>query len=287
MDVGKQAIRTDAAARHEPARGALKDDRAANARAETCLADRVGNGRKNREADGRWVKDALRHLGRHHDGPHPHGYIDRELDTAAKNLRRYRSATGGIQDYSDEEIEEHPLVTEAEDRNRRRFVASTLTATSGNDYNNRGLRELKDGGRFEFNDHWESEIGTRNPVNVARNPDAYAAFGAAQVRSGGGLVADRRGNRIYVSGTIKHGFDEETKDEQKEREAAGNFIEPETNLYNFDRGIGSGAARDLEPIGAAKPFRMRYDRVQDLDAEVDLRPNGSFLVHRAKWGAIR
>lgn len=209
------------------------------------------------------------------------------LDTAAKNLRRYRSAKGGIQDYSDEEIEDHSLVTEAEDSNRSRFVASTLTATSGNDYNNRGLRELKDGGRFEFSDHWESAIGTRNLFNVARNPDAYGAFGAAQVKSGGGLVANRKGNRIHVSGTITHGFDEETKDERKKREAVGNFVEPETNLYNFDRGIGSGAARDLEPIGAAKPFRMRYDRVQDLDAEMEVQPNGSLLVRRAKWGAIR
>jgi hypothetical protein len=210
------------------------------------------------------------------------------LDTAAKNLRRYRSAVGGVHEYTDHEIEEHPLITEAEDSNRSQFIAKTLTGTAGNEANNRGLRGLRDGGRFEFKDHWESAIGTNNPVNVARNPDTYAAFGAAQIRSGGDLVANRRGDKIFITGTVRHGFDEETPDERSRREAAGNFVEPEVNLYNFNKGaIGSGAARDLEPIGAAKPFRMRYDRVQDVEAEVDIQPNGSLLVRRTKWGAIR
>ena len=50
------------------------------------------------------------------------------LDTAAKNLRRYRSGLGGTQVYSDREIEEHPLITEAEDTNRTRITSRTLPA---------------------------------------------------------------------------------------------------------------------------------------------------------------
>ena len=101
-------------------------------------------------------------------------------------------------------------------------------------------------------------------------------------------MAHRKGNRLYVTGTVRHRFDEETEEEKQERRARGDNSEKEDNIYNFNRGaIGSGAARDLEPIGAAKPFRMQYDRVQDLEAELEYLPDGRLLLRRSKWGAIR
>lgn len=54
------------------------------------------------------------------------------LDTATKNLRRYRSAVGGTQAYSDQEIEKHPPVTEAEDTNRTLFTSRTLVGMIDN-----------------------------------------------------------------------------------------------------------------------------------------------------------
>jgi hypothetical protein len=91
-----------------------------------------------------------------------------------------------------------------------------------------------------------------------------------------------------VKGTVRHGFDEETAEERGKRRARGDWSEREENAYNFNEGgIGSGAARDLEPTGAAKPFRMQYDRVQDLEAELEYAPDGGLLLRRAKWGAIR
>lgn len=46
-----------------------KDNRSTTVRPETCLTDKVGNGRTNHQADVRWVKEALRHLGRYDAGP--------------------------------------------------------------------------------------------------------------------------------------------------------------------------------------------------------------------------
>jgi hypothetical protein len=211
-----------------------------------------------------------------------------ELDTAAKNPRRYRSAVGGTQVYSDQEIEEHPLITEAEDSNRTRFLAQTVTAQSGNNYNNDRLLNLRDGGEFRFVDHYKASGKLDSFISKLRNPNTFAAFGPFDVRSTSDLVARRKGNRLYVTGTVRHGFDEETEQERKDRLAKGDPREREENMYNFNKGaIGSGAAADLEPIGAAKPFRMQYDRVQDLETELEYAPGGGLLLRSAKWGAIR
>lgn len=61
-----------------------------------------------------------------------------------------------------------------------------------------------------------------------------------------------------------------------------------TVRHGFDEGaLGGGGARDLEPAGAAKPFRMQFDRNQGLEAELEYQPDGRLLLRRAKWGAIR
>jgi hypothetical protein len=67
---------------------ATGDAAASNARPDTRLSGMVGNGRANRRADVRWVKDALARLGRYADGPEPHGYIDRELHDAICGCQR-------------------------------------------------------------------------------------------------------------------------------------------------------------------------------------------------------
>jgi hypothetical protein len=210
------------------------------------------------------------------------------LDTAAKNLRRYRSGIGGTQTYSDEEIAEHDLITEAEDRNRTRFISQTLTARTGKEDLNDHLLTLKDGDEYRIQDHWKSSAKLNGVIEKLLHPDTFEAFGQFDVRSTSDLKARRKGNRLYVTGTVRHGFDEETEQEKNKRQAKGDYSKKEENMYDFNEGAtGSGAARDLEPIGAAKPFRMQYDRVQDLEAEVEYMPDGRLLVRSAKWGAIR
>ena len=210
------------------------------------------------------------------------------LDTAAKNLRRYRSAAGGTQTYSDKEIEEHPLVTEAEDSNRTLFTSRSLTGQTQNVNLNNRLLNLRDGGKEKINDFWKTPGKLQGTMDKLHHPGTFAAFGPFDVRSTSDLVARRKGNKLYVTGDVRHGFDEETEKEITDREARGDFTPREENFYNFNKGAnGSGAARDLEPIGAAKPFRMQYDRVQSLDAEAEYMPDGRLLVRSAKWGAIR
>lgn len=210
------------------------------------------------------------------------------LDTAAKNLRRYRSAVGGTQVYSDQEIEEHPLITEAEDTNRSQFTARTLTGQTDNEELNSRILNLPDGGTDVINDHWKTPGNLKSAWNKLRHPNTFASFGSFDVKSNSNLTLRRKGNKLFVTGTVRHGFDEETEEERNIREAKGDFTQKEENIYNFNKGaIGSGAARELEPIGAAKPFRMQYERVQDLEAEAEYMPNGRLVVRSAKWGSIR
>lgn len=210
------------------------------------------------------------------------------LDTAAGNLRRYRGARGGSRAYTDKEIEEHPLVTEAEDTNRTKFTAQTLTGKSKNVSNNNKLLNLRNGDEFRFKDYWEARGKLDGISPKLRNLDTFLSFGSFDVRSTGDLTARRKGDRLHVTGTVRHGFDEETEEEKQKREAQGNYQKREENLYDFNEGaLGGGAARDLEPAGATKPFRMQFDRNQDLEAELEYQPDGRLLLRRAKWGAIR
>jgi hypothetical protein len=139
------------------------------------------------------------------------------LDTAAKNLRRYRSGLGGTQVYSDQEIEEHPLITEAEDTNRTRITSRTLTAQTDDKSFNDRLLSLKDGEEMRIDDHWQAQGKLSSLMDKIRNPDTFAAFGPFDVRSTNDLLARRRGNRLYVTGTVRHGFDEESERDKKER----------------------------------------------------------------------
>lgn len=210
------------------------------------------------------------------------------LDTAAKNLRRYRSGVGGTQAYSDQEIEEHPLITEAEDTNRTLFTSRTLVGKRDNKDLNDRLLNLVDGGEEKVVDLWKTSNKFPGIGEKMRHPNTLTAFGPFDIRSTSDFTARRKGDKLYLTGTVRHGFDEETEEEVRERRARGDFVPKEENLYNFNEGaIGSGAARDLEPVGAAKPFRMQYERVQDLNAEGEYLPGGGLIVRSAKWAPIR
>lgn len=210
------------------------------------------------------------------------------LDTAAKNLRRYRSAVGGTQVYSDREIDEHLPVTEAEDTNRTLFSSRTLIGKTDNKDINDRLLNMADGGEEKIVDLWKTSRKFQGIDDKIRYPNTFAAFGPFDVRSTSDLVARRKGNKLYFTGKIRYGFDEENDQEVKDRRALGDFKPKEENIYNFNEGaIGSGAAKNLEPIGAAKPFRMQYERLQELNAEAEYMPGGGLVLRSAKWGAIR
>lgn len=183
-------------------------------------------------------------------------------DTAAKNLRRYRSGQGGVEEYPDEEIARHPALLDAEDGNRTRFEALTFTGLTGKPALNARLRNLPDGQSHEFYDEWDTGV----PVS---RPSTYLAFGKTSVTSDGEFTARRSGDVLTIRGTVAHGFG------QKE-------------VFDFEADqAGSHPAAVLEGAGEAAPFRMAYDRRQSVEAELRYEPDGSLTLRRALWGAIR
>lgn len=99
---------------------------------------------------------------------------------------------------------------------------------------------------------------------------AYAAFGQAEVNSQGNFTATRKGNRLIITGTVRNGFD--TKDND--------------NLFDFNPGqIGGRSAQTLEKRGEAAPFRMNFDRRQDVESVSTYQPTGSLSLHSVTWGS--
>jgi hypothetical protein len=202
------------------------------------------------------------------------------LDTAAENLRRYRSGVGGTRRYDDDEIESHLPVTEAEDTNRTQFEADTFTGRTGSEKAAEAMLRVRDGETRRFTDYWKvpldyrNALGQRPAASLRRglNADTYASFGQGEVMSRGTFTVSRRGNDLTVEGEVGHKFDSSETD----------------NLYDFNEGaLGGRAASRLEQAGEAAPFRMQYDRRQDVRARIRSEPDGSLTVRDVRWGRMR
>ncbi len=202
------------------------------------------------------------------------------LDTAADNLRRYRSGRGGTRRYDDDEIEAHLPVAEAEDFNRTQFESRTLAGLTEKQDAKEAMLGVKDGETRRFTDYWHAGLNyggtvrSRPAASVGRllNADTFASFGQGEVRSEGDFTVSRRGDDLTVEGVIGHGFDPSKTD----------------NLYDFNAGaIGGRAASRLEQAGEAVPFRLQYDRRQDVRALVRREPGGSLTVRDVRWGRVQ
>ncbi|GAA0566622.1 hypothetical protein GCM10009416_00740 [Craurococcus roseus] len=183
-------------------------------------------------------------------------------ETAAENVRRYRSGRGGLEEYSDAEIARHPALLRAEDENRTHFEARTFTGRTRNDELNAELLGLRDGGSYSFFDKWDFSV----PIS---GPSTYLAFGRTSVTSNGAFSAHRNGDVVTIRGYVGHGFGPREKFD-----------------FNADQ-PGSRPAAVLEGSGEAAPFHMAYDRIQDVEAELRYEPAGSLTLRRATWGAVR
>lgn len=190
------------------------------------------------------------------------GFDARVYDTAAKNLRRYRNGQGGLEEYSDGEIAGHPALLEAEDANRTRFETRTFTGRTGNSTLNAELLDLPDGESRSFGDDWAIRVPWSQP-------STYLAFGGTSVASRGEFTARRNDDVLTIRGVVGHGFG------NRER----------FDFHAFQP--GSDDAAMLEGAGEAAPFQMAYDRYQEVEAEPRYEPDGSLILRRATWGAIR
>lgn len=208
------------------------------------------------------VAEELLHEARGRFSVAEHVFDSRGYDTAAENLRRYRSGRGGLEEYSDDEIARHPALLDAEDRNRTRFESSTFTGRTDNDELNRKLLGLADGADFSFFDKWDRSVPWSRP-------STYLAFGGTSVTSNGAFSAHRSGDALTIRGTVGHGFGSK-------------------EVFDFHAfQPGGDEATALEGVGEAKPFHMSYDRHQDVEAELHYQPDGSLTVRRVTWGAVR
>lgn len=161
-------------------------------------------------------------------------------DTAAENIRRYRSGRGGLEEYSDAEIARHPALLDAEDENRTYFETRTFIGRTKNDDLNAKLLGLRDGGSDNFFDKWDSGV----PIS---GPSTCLAFGRTSVTSNGAFSAHRNGDVVTIRGYVGHGFGPREKFD-----------------FNADQ-PGSHPAAVLESAGEAAPFHMAYDRIQDVE----------------------
>lgn len=204
--------------------------------------------------------------------------------TAADNLRRYRSGTGQSYSYSDEEMSRHPVYDELIDRNRTRFESETFVGRSGIKENNALILGLKDGQSAAINDYYDRGI-FKTPYNdngkrlSLLTPDTYFAFGNSSIHSNGGFNAERNGDLLRITGTVRNRFG----NSRSEQEA-----------YDFNEGQpGHYEAATLEPRGETRPFQMRYDRLQDVDATLryDRDPDDAereiLTLLGATWGPLR
>lgn len=204
---------------------------------------------------------------------------------AARNLRHYRSGNGKDLTYTDDEAGRYAMIPAAEQLNRSRFESQVFTGNSKDSLLNSRLLNLRDGDepyrfshglnrRYNFKPEGESWLDQAGKVasdigQFALNPRTYPALGRFGVASDSDLVAQRKDNTLRLKGDVAHGF------------AGG-------NLFDFNPGqTGSTAAKLLEASGEATPYRLRFDRRQDVDAELQYEPDGRLTLRRATWGAIR
>ncbi|HYG85078.1 MAG TPA: hypothetical protein VD978_02365 [Azospirillum sp.] len=177
-----------------------------------------------------------------------------DYDTAADNLRRYRSGVGGIRTYTADEMSEHPAFGDAIDRNRTNFESLTFTGKTGNRELNQQILGLRDGESTTFKDRWDDKFGLSQP-------STYLAFGRSGIHSEGNFEASRSGDHLVIRGRVTNRLGNEEKD---------------TEAFDFNPfQIGYREGNLLERLDEASPFEMDYRRRQDVEADL-----------RSDWGEL-
>jgi hypothetical protein len=201
------------------------------------------------------------------------------FDAAARGIRRYRDGSG-----EDIRVDaaRHPLVDVAQRGNRIRFEVKTFTGLSGKSPDGRTLRDIKPGEELEFKDRWNRQFNLepvgKNPLEqvvkvgsdawgLATNPGTYLTLGRFGVESLGDFRAKRDGNRLRITGTVKHD------------------LGPGGDRFDFHAGQPGGSeGRILEGASEARPFRHRYSRSEPVEAIVTYEPDGSLKLGQTIWG---
>ena len=128
--------------------------------------------------------------------------------TAAANMRRFLERRGGIKEYSRDEARQFALIRDAEEKNQSSFENETfLGRTDG--VSAETLLTLRDGETIPFEELVDPEHGYVDSVrHWFGDEDGFYSFGRMTFYSKGGFTATRRGDKIHITGTVKHGFND-------------------------------------------------------------------------------
>jgi len=185
---------------------------------------------------------------------------------AADNLDHFLGGSGDDITITRDKAREDPFIALAEEKSRDRFETGTfLGKTKKNDPVNDGLRNLKDGETINLADDWDRKRDRTDTYadltskNIHVQDDALAE-GVKNFHSAAEFTATRRGNKIVIRGTVKHGGEEP---------------------YDFETdGLGHlMGAKSLSDHKIAKNFSTIRKWGQSFEGTVDVQtgPNGNIL----------
>lgn len=171
-----------------------------------------------------------------------------------------------------EAIKKVPEYNEARDKNNWRFIEAMRDGVVDKKVPS-AMRDqilsLPDGHKIDLknsktqqDDYWDAAI-KRNNFKVIKGDDFQSAVGAANLKSTGALTAERHGSRIKVQGKVTHDL---------------------RDVYDFNDDtlldqIMLKSYRKAADQGLAKPFPVKSQATQKLEAEFELRDGR--LIHRS------
>lgn len=233
------------------------------------------------------------------------------LDTAADFYARYLDGSGGINRLTRDQVIALEPFASAETENKERFEnwtfvgGKTADSDDGNTNTNIDahlLRELEDGQRLSFSDHWDQNFNISTFIEerladgrnveiwdlagelltkdeglsfskllkelLGINLDFTLSFGASTLKSEGEFDAVRTGDVIRIEGVVTHSVDDD---------------------YNFNPGReNSDDAEVLEKAGFAKTFTTEAAWQQPVTATVSVeeRPGMKSVLRviDVEWG---
>lgn len=181
-------------------------------------------------------------------------------------LQHFLDGTGMDRQLTREQARERKPAAQGENRNRGYFERS-FTEANGNTANyNRDLLNMKDGDEIKLPaDKWEAAFFESDHFRNM-DPDEHLATGRSTVVSSAldGFRAVKRGDRIFIFGTVEHEWDDTYDFEDREWHHRLTELHPLTRPINH---LGN-LARSAQDHGRAKPY-VTYSRwVQGLTAEL-------------------
>ncbi|AGH98425.1 peptidoglycan-binding domain-containing protein [Micavibrio aeruginosavorus] len=202
-----------------------------------------------------------------------------EHNFSAKLLKHYIGKSG--QDYKMpiEEIEKSPVYQDAMKINETRFEQSITQGFVDKEGGPKSplkdqILNMKDGETVKLinpqkdgqSEYWDRDI--KRSEGITKDQDRFFSIGATKMRSTGDLQATRHGDKIEISGTVRHTI--------KDRY---DFNDDTV----FDK-LAFKHHRLLATAGKAEPFNIEGTKEQPVTGVLEIK-NGKITNAKFQWGA--